>query len=163
MLRPTVDEYILFVGLPEAIAQSSLASPSSPNVANRADVRDEVIEFAIGLAVSEVLSYLGDRYTDAQLSSAIGLPRMVLQIARWNLDQRIEPRDFIRDQYLEVLTQLKQLSTHETGLWLQPMPGEGTTPPIDPTNPVEPLPPTPPTRSRSIRFGGGIAGFGDQF
>lgn len=165
MLKPTVDDYIMFTGLREAVAQSSLANPTVPA---RTDVVDAVIEYAIDLAQSEVLSYLGDRYERDDLELATGLPRMILQIARWNLDQRIEPRDFIRDQYNSVLEQLKAIAAHEAGLWLQELPialggssaalgGSSAT-----TETGEP-PPLPSSSSpvALVSFGGGDLGFGD--
>lgn len=157
MTKPTVDQYILFVGLREAVAQSSLINPTTPT---REDIADAAIEYAINLAQSEVLSYLGDRYTKEELDLADGLSRMILQIARWNLDQRIEPRDFVHDQYLSVLDQLKAIAAHEAGLWLQALPssegssGSGGTSGaiIDPSVP-------PSTTTSFISFGGGDPGF----
>lgn len=155
MSKPTVDQYIVFVGLREAVAQSSMINPNTPT---REDVVDSVIEFAINLAQSEVLSYLGDRYTKEELERADGLPRMILQVARWNLDQRIEPRDFIRDQYLAVLEQLKTIASHDAGLWLQDLPGaesgssggtSGGGVIVDPTA----------TLTTFVSFGGGDPGF----
>jgi len=149
-LKPTVEDYITLFGLTEAVQHSNVAPPRSPS---RSDVVDFVIEFAINMALSEVLSYLGDRYSSEQLSRAIGVPRMVLQIARWNLDQRIEPRDFVRDQYRDVVAQLTAIAAEEAGLWLQSIPeGDSATPDPDPA----PSPDPP----RSILFGGGINGFG---
>jgi phage gp36-like protein len=107
MTYNTTTAYIEWVGTAEA----EEVTESSPPDTNR-------IAEALDKAHSEILNTLSSKYSPDTLS-ALDLPdlkNMELSIARWNLDQLIQPRDFVFEQYKLVAARLRRLSDGKDSL-----------------------------------------------
>lgn len=99
----TIQDYIDWVGSTEA------ADVTDPARVTPDTIR---IENALKRANAEIVSRLSGRFDRDVLTYADSddLKHIELTIARWNLDQTFQPRDFVYESYKQVVNRLQRIA-----------------------------------------------------